>query len=193
MRPPLKFARWCKAPSVRPRCKVLVQKVLVQSNASMQLPDAVQSSSPRATQRRRANPRAKCPCSASMSCNVVSRPSCNAVPSCKVPVQHPNTKPAVQSAHTTPPPPPQSTPPSCNSPPRHTGALMVTTGQFPATPHGGADHLYRATPPSCNTPPLHTEALSLPSNPTIMQYPAPPLWGADGHHRAIPRHATRGR
>ena len=177
MRPPLKFARWCKAPSVRPRCKVLVQKVLVQkvlvqSNASMRHPDAVQSSSPRATQRRRANPRAKCPCSASMSCNVVllvSRPSCNAVPSCKVPTQHP--------------PPPQSTPLSCNSPPLHTGALTVVTVQ----------PLLHALPPSCNTSPLHTGALSLPSNPTIMQYPAPPLGGADGHHRAIPRNATRGR
>ena len=153
-------------------------------------------------------------CRAKRGVLLVSRPSCNAVPSCKVPVQHPNTKPAVQSAHTTPPPPPQSTPPSCNSPPRHTGALMVTTVQFPATPHGGADHLYRATPPSCNSPPLHTGALSLPSNPTIMQYPAPPLGGADGHYhtnpppcstptrthgdadgryRAISRYATRGR
>ena len=187
MRPPLKFARWCKAPSVRPRCKVLVQKVLVQkvlvqSNASMRRPDAVQSSSPRATRRRRANPRAKCPCSASMSCKARRPPRVTSLVQRRALVQSPRATPQYKACRAKCP---HNTPPS---PPKHTALV-----QFPATPHGGADHLYRATPPSCNSPPLHTGALSLPSNPTIMQYPAPPLGGADGHHRAIPRPATRGR
>lgn len=125
-------------------------------------------------------------CRAKRGVLLVSRPSCNAVPSCKVPVQHPNTKPAVQSAHTTPPPPPQSTPPSCNSPPRHTGALTISTVQplhhvIPRRSTRGRCH-YHPIRPSCNTPPRHSGALMV----TTVQFPAPPHGGADRHYHTIP-------